>query len=241
MLHFIVLLILYIYPSAQYYQKLSKYSSEKVAPDTQVYLDISSFKPGDILKFEFSMNLNRASSSVRNSYSFKIGQVFSSYYGYDSDWNSLKYTTSYDVECDSYNYCTFKWSEQKQAGTYQMFIIPLTPYSRFNWDTDNRIKVNHTGGLSTGAIVGIVFGCIGGVVLLIVVIYKCCNSPQKPDYASNDTQAPLTTVQPIIPPVVQPVTPVVQPIVPVQPIVQVQPMVPTYGPPPPQPYVHNVY
>jgi len=237
MLHLIVLSILYIYSSAQIYQKISKYSSEKVAPGTRVYIDISSFKPNDILKFELSMDLNRASSSVRKSYTFEIGQVTSSYYGFDSDWRSLNTVTSYDVKCDSYNYCTFKWSEQKKSGTYQMFIIPPAPYTNFNWYTDNRIKVNHTGGLSTGAIVGIVFGCIGGVVLLIVLIYKCCNSPQNPDYASNDTQA----IQPIIPPVVQPVTPVVQPIVPVQPIVQVQPMVPTYGPPPPQPYVHNVY
>ena len=241
MLPIIILSIIHV--SYAYYEKISKYSSVKVYPYDRVYLDISSYKENEIIKLEFSMDFSRSTSS-RFKYTYEIGQVFalSSFIEGDSGWNSLHTVTNGNYSCDSSYYCYFKWNETKQFGKNYIFIIPSRPYTYFDSNYyNNKIKVNHLGGLSAGAIVGIVFGCIGGVVLLIVIIYKCCNSPQKPDYVDNNPQAPLTTVQPIIPTVVQPVTPVVQPIVPVQPIVQVQPMVPTYGPPPPQPYVHNVY
>ena len=239
MLPIIILSIIHISSSAIEYQKISKYSSSRVKPDTRVYIDISSFKTGELIKLELSMD-QAMNLGNKNSYTFYIGQKYATNIEYDSYWTYLNSVTNRNYTCSGF-YCYYPWNEIKQAGTNYILIIPLEPFTGFYSNHGELIKVNHLGGLSAGAIVGIVFGCIGGVVLLIVIIIKCCNSPQKPDYASNDTQAPLTTVQPIIPPVVQPVTPVVQPIVPVQPIVQVQPMVPTYGPPPPQPYVHNVY
>jgi len=240
MLPIIILSIIHISSSFIEYQKISKYSSSRVKPDTRVYIDISSFKTGELIKLELSMDLFWGPYSSRSSYTFKIGQHYSKDIEYDSYWTNLNWVTNRNYTCSG-TYCYYPWNEIKQAGTNYVLIIPPAPFDSFYTSHNEKIKVNHLGGLSAGAIVGIVFGCVGGVVLLIVLIYKCCNSPQKPDYAPNNPQAPLTTVQPIVPPVVQPVTPVVQPIIPVQPIVQVQPMVPTYGPPPPQPYVHNVY
>lgn len=239
MLPIIILSIIHV-SSAYYYDKIYKYSSVRVEPGTRVYLDISSFKTGELVKLEFSMDLFWGPSNIRYSYEFKIGQHYSKDIEYDSYWTGLTSVVNRNYTCSG-SYCYYPWNEIKQAGSNYLLIIPSTPFTGFYTIHKEKIKVNHLGGLSAGAIVGIVFGCIGGVVLLIVLIIKCCNSPQKPDYTDNNPQAPLTTVQPIIPPVVQPVTPVVQPIIPVQPIVQVQPMVPTYGPPPPQPYVHNVY
>ena len=239
MLPIIILSIIHV-SFESYYEKISKYSSVKVEPDTRDYLDISSFKTGELIKLELSMDQFWGPYNNRYSYQFQITQKYATDIKYDSYWQNLPYVTNRNYTCSG-SYCYYPWNEIKQAGTNYIVIIPREPFTGFYSKYRELIKVNHLGGLSAGAIVGIVFGCIGGVVLLIVIIIKCCNSPQKPDYASNDTQAPLTNVQPIVPPVVQPITPVVQPIVPVQPIVQVQPMVPTYGPPPPQPYIHNVY
>ena len=240
MLPIIILSIIYISSSAIEYQKISKYSSSRVKPDTRVYIDISSFKTGELIKLELSMD-QAMNLGNKNSYTFYIGQKYATDIKYDYYWQNLTKVVNKNYTSSSFSYYYYPWNEIKQAGTNYVLIIPPAPFDSFYTSHNEKIKVNHLGGLSAGAIVGIVFGCVGGVVLLIVLIIKCCNSPQKPDYADNNPQAPLTTVQPIIPTVVQPVTPVVQPIIPVQPIVQVQPMVPTYGPPPPQPYVHNVY
>ena len=233
MLSIIILSIIYISSSAIEYQKISKYSSSKVKPDTRVYIDISSFKTGELIKLELSMD-QAMNLGNKNSYTFKIGQKYATDIKNDYYWQNLTEVVNKNYTSSSFSYYYYPWNEIKQAGTNYVLIIPPAPFSSFYSFYENKIKVNHLGGLSAGAIVGIVFGCVGGVVLLIVLLYCCC-CRQKTDYVPNNSQTPLTTVQPIVQPVVQPITPVVQP------IVQVQPLVPTYGPPPPQPYVHNVY
>ncbi len=224
---------LYILSSGIVYKKLSKYSSVKVEPKTHVYLDISSFSDYDIIKLELSMNLWR--TSYTQSYSFSIGQVWSSNPPDSSLWDSLPTVSSggKNHSCGFTDYCYFNWNETKRSGANYLFIIPSEPYTGFFSRDGNYIKVNHLGGLSTGAIVGIVFGCIGGVVLIVIIIYCCC-CRQKPNYGITNPPAALTSVQPIVPTTVEPII-TVPPIAPVT----VQPIV-TYGPPPPQPYVHPV-
>ena len=128
------------------------------------------------------------------------------------------------------------------SGVYHVdFNKYLKSANRFitsNSSTTNKIKVSHTGGLSAGAIAGIVIGCVAGAVVFIIIIYYCCCHNQKPDYAVTSPTVPMTYSQPIVQPVVTPVQPVIQP---VQPVIQpvqpvIQPAVPTYYPPPSQPY-----
>ena len=71
-----------------------------------------------------------------------------------------------------------------------------------------------------------------------MLIGYCCNHINKTDDDIPDkSPTVMTTVEPIIPATVEPIVPVtVQPVVPVT----VQPVVATYGPPPPQPYVHLI-
>lgn len=224
-MQFIFLLFLYV--SAQKYKKLSKYSSVSVKAETRVYLDIDSYKTGDTLKFEFSLDL--LSTRTQQSYSFLIGQTTSSSYLDYNTWEHLSERTSYDLKCDSFKYCTAKYQETKQSGTKYMYIIPKKPPSYFYWNND--IKVAQKGGLSAGAIAGIVIGCVAGVVILIVIIYYCCCRKPQPAYVPPNPTVTMTYSQPTVTPIVQTV------IAPVQPVIQpVQPVVPTYGPPPPQPY-----
>ena len=121
----------------------------------------------------------------------------------------------YRYSIDSLKYCKAKYQITKQAGSNLIFIIPQLPSDiPFN----NDIKVAQLGGLSAGAIAGIVIGCIAGVVILIVIIYCCCCRAQpKPVYTQNNPAVAMPIVQPVIQPVIQPA-------------------VPTYYPPPSQPY-----
>ena len=259
MLPIIIFSIIFISSFATEYEELSKYNSVRVLPDTRVYLDISSYKVDDLIKFELSMDL-RSSVTSRSGYSFFIGQVYipATYTETEFYWNDLPKVIDKNVTCDSSYYCYFKWNEIKQFWNNYIYIIPSAPYKGF-YSTKRKIKVNHLGGLSVGAIVGIVLGSIGGVVLLIVIIYFSCCRPKKPDNIPNNPQAAMTTIQPIMPEIEQPISPVtVQPIAPisvqpispltvqpispasVQPIAPVQPLSPTYGPPPLQPYVYPV-
>ena len=226
MLSLIILLFLKV--STGEYEKISKYSSASVKPDTKVYLDISSFKVGESIKLEFIMDLFFGSYS-RYSYSFSIGQSHSNTYSDTYYWDHLHSNTTTDVSCTSSYKCTFKWTEKKEAGAYFIYIIPPAPFPSFYKTWKNKIKVSHTGGLSAGAIAGIVIGSVAGAVILIVIIYYCCcrNKPQ-PVYTPSNPTVTMTYTQPIVQTVVTPVQPVIQPVI--------QPVVPTYGPPPPQPY-----
>ena len=239
MLSLIILLFLSVSADSEY-EKISKYSSAKVKPDTKVYLDISSFKVGEKITLEFIMDLFFGGSKTQ--YGFYICQCFTDSYSDSYYWANLKLRYSTDVKCSSSGVCTFKWLEIKEPGAHYIYIKPPTPFSNFYTFWNNKIKVSHTGGLSAGAIAGIVIGCVAGAVILIIIIYYCCCHEQpKPEYNTNPS-VPMTynqpTVTPIVQPVIQPVQPVIQP---VQPVIQpvqpvIQPAVPTYYPPPNQPF-----
>ena len=81
------------------YKKLSKYSSVSVKPDTQVYLDLKSFKTGDLISLEIKMDLFFGGST--SSYEFQIDQVPATTY-YDQDyWDGLRTVINRNVTCSS--------------------------------------------------------------------------------------------------------------------------------------------
>ena len=171
----IIIILLSFISIACEYKKLAKYSFVRVAPDTKVYLDISSFEIGELITFEIKMDLFFGSSDCESSYEFYIGQVPAKDY-YDSFyWNSLPNVTSRNVTC-SHHVCIFTWDEIKKSGNNYIFIIPPTPFDSFYSFWENKIKISNTGGLSAGAIAGIVIGSIafiGGIITLILVCYCC--------------------------------------------------------------------
>ena len=189
----------------------------------------------------------------RESYSFKIRQTSSSTYDDTRVWESLPTITSKNVNCDFTKVYTFKWTEKKKTGSNYLYIIPLAPYREYYSFESKKIKVSQTressansgtsgktekSGLSVGAIIGIVFGGCFAIVIIGLLIGYCCNHINKTDDDIPDKSPTImTTVEPIIPATFEPIVPVtVQPVVPVT----VQPVVATYGPPPPQPYVHPI-
>ena len=154
------------------YEKLSKYSSVKVAPNAYVYLDLSSFKKGDLISLTIGMDLFFGGD--RKSYEFYIDQVPASSYYDPYYWNNLRKVKNSNVTCSRGEYCTFTWQEIKKEGSTYIYIIPPAPFSNFYSFWGNKIKIVNTGGLSTGEILGIVFGVIGFIAILIIIIYCCC-------------------------------------------------------------------
>ena len=109
-----ILLILSLISLSCEYVKLSKYSSVSVAPNTNVYLDISSFKKGDLISLEIGMDLFFGGN--KNTYEFYIDQVPASTYYDTSYWNYLRKVKNSNVTCTSGSYCTFTWQEIKKEG-----------------------------------------------------------------------------------------------------------------------------
>ena len=155
------------------YKELSKHGSVKVIPETKVYMDISSFKTGELISFEITMDLFYGSSDT-DSYTFKIDQVPASNY-YDPDcWNNLRIVTNKNVTKSGDDY-TFSWEEIKQEGKNYIYIFPPAPFPDFYTFWGEKIKItNLGGGLSTGAIIGIVLGVIFFIIILIILIFVCC-------------------------------------------------------------------
>ena len=187
----LILLILSLISFSCEYEKLSKYSSVSVAPNTNVYLDLSSFKKGDLISLEIGMDLFFGGN--RNYYEFYIDQVPASTYYDSSYWNSLRKVKNSNVTCSTGKYCTFTWQEIKKEGSNYIYIIPPTPFSDFYTFWGKKIKISNTGGLSTGAILGIVFGVIGFIAIIAVIIICCCRkryyAPEIP--LNNTAQQPI--------------------------------------------------
>ena len=152
------------------YTELKKYSSVKVYPGEQVYMDIRDFDIGDTIKLEIKMNIFSDGSKER--YDFYIDQVPASNFHDNYYWTGLRKVTNKKVSCDD-DKCTFRWDEIKQAGNNYIYIKPVEPYNSQYWY--DIIKIKNLGGLSLGAIVGIVFGCIVfAAIASIIISYYCC-------------------------------------------------------------------
>ena len=232
-----ILLILSLFSlSICQYKELKKHSSVKVAPQTKVYLDLSSFKTGDLISFEIEMNLFYGGNT--NYYEFFIDQVSVSSY-YDSTyWNNLRRVKNGNVSCNIHDECTFTWEEIKREGSTYIFIYPPAPYSSFYTFWDEKIKIkNLGGGLSSAAIVGIVFGVIAFIAILILIIVFCCCCRQNNqcclccrccDCCCCKRMYYGATIQASIP--IQPVYPQPVPVVSVTPVAPVTPAYPTPAP-----------
>ena len=229
-----ILLILSLFSfSLCQYTQLKKHSSVKVKPGTKVYLDLSSFEIGELISFEIEMDLFFGGNT--KAYEFFIDQVPASSYYDPNYWITLRKVRNGNASCDDSRDCIFEWEEIKKEGNTYIYIILPAPASF--WDEKIKIK-NLGGGLSSGAIVGIVFGVIAFIAIFVVLISCCCCVCQqnngccfccrccdccccKKRYFGTTIQASIPFQQPVYPtpvPVPVPVTPV--PVTPVTPAYQ---------------------
>ena len=124
-------------------------------------------------------------------------------------------------------------ARNKKRRKQLLYITPPTPFDKFYTFWEKKIKISNTGGLSTGAILGIVFGVIGFIAIIAVIII-CCRRKRyyEPEIPLNNTaQQPIyQTYQPPAP-IYPPPGPVYQP--PAQAYPQVYPTnQPVYSNPP---------
>lgn len=251
---FIILILSLLSLSFCEYKELKKHSSVKVVPDTKVFLDLSSFETGELISFEIEMDLFFGDNT--DYYEFWIDQVPATS-SYDSNyWNHLRKVKNENVSCDGDRECTFTWEEIKQEGNTYIYIITPAPFRDFYTFWDKKIKITHLGGgLSAGAIVGIVFGVIAFIVIIIIIIACCCCSCHpngrcclccsccnccccRKTYYGTVVQANIPYQQPVYPPPVAVPVPV-GPVTPVTPIYSnPAPVYPVTGQvyPPNQPY-----
>ena len=138
---------------------------------------MSPFDVGDLIQFEITMDLSL--SGDKSEYKFYIKQVEASTY-YDSDsWTSTlsKKVINKNVSCDNGGDCTFSWDEIKEEGKNYIYISLPQPYSRYFTLWGEKIKIKHLGGLSDGAIAGIVLGCLAFVGIIAAIIgCLCCKT-----------------------------------------------------------------
>jgi len=242
---FLLIFLLFLYVSSESieYSKLNNFESVVVKPDTRVFLDISTYPVDQSIYLQFNMKLSMGGS--QNYYNFKLDQTSASTSEDTNVWENLPKVKSTNVTCDKFFACSFKWTEKKKKGSNYLYIIPLAPYSDFYTFFHEKITVSQIGGksqkqieeeskkLTTGGYLGLVFGTIGGAILVTVIISCLCSHSGKSDDGSKNPQP--ENAQPILPKNEQITEPTnVQPIAPTM----VQPTQPTIGPPPPQPYVH---
>ena len=112
--------------------------------------------------------------SCQERYEFYIEQVPATNY-YDShywDLNVLRKVINKNVSCSGWD-CTFTWEEIKEEGKNFIYIFPPAPFSDFYTFWGEKIKINHLGGLSAGAIAGIVIGCVFFLAIVITLISVC--------------------------------------------------------------------
>ena len=220
MVSFILILSLLILVPCSYYKKLAKYDSVSVAPNTHVYLDISSFKTGDTITIEIDMNVFFGSSENKKQYDFQIDQVSASSYADDSYWNNLRPVSNSNVSC-SRSDCAFTWNEIKRSGIKYIFIIPLSPFDSYERH-EKTIKIRHMGGLSAGQIAGIVVGVVVFVALLALIIFCCIRKKIREAVIPKPGVTISTYTQPID----------TTPIISISPPTYPSPVQPTYQVPP---------
>ena len=153
------------------YKELGKHGSVKVSEDNnRIYFDLSPFEAGELLQFEITMDLFFGSD--KSKYGFYIKQVEANNY-YDSDsWDSTlsNKVINKNASCDDDGDCTFSWDEIKEEGKNYIYIHLPEPFNGFFTTWDEKIKIKHLGGLSDGAIAGIVLGCLAFVGIIAAII-----------------------------------------------------------------------
>lgn len=94
------------------FRELPKNVEIKVIPDTNVYLDLSSFKVGDLITINITIDLCFSKTS-KDTYSFYIDQVPASSWNNSSYWGNLTKVEIIDESCERGD-CHFKWEENKK-------------------------------------------------------------------------------------------------------------------------------
>ena len=173
--------------------------------DSRVYLNIESFKAGEVISFEFEMDLFFGRSEEKPSYRFQIGQVSATYYYDEKYWNSLPNVTNKNFTRERN---TFTWDEVKVKWNNYIFIYLPSPYSSFNF-FNYKIKVKNTGGINNNSIIVVIALAIVSLVIVIVtiIIVVCCCRKKRRSYANvyiNNArslaypQIPHTIIQPYV-------------------------------------------
>ena len=176
MFHIILIFNLIYLIQCDSYKELKKHSSVKVDPDTKVYFDLSPFDVGELIQFELIMDFFHILD--KSKYVFYIEQVPANSYHDSTYWDKskLREVINRNVSCDDDGECTFSWDEIKEEGKNFIYIIPRNPDFSFTF-FGNKIKIKHLGGLSDGAIAGIVLGCLAFVGIIAAIIgCLCCKT-----------------------------------------------------------------
>ena len=196
---FLLLLLFLFSLTSCSYKELSKYGSVEVSQaDTKVYLDITSFNTGDVISFEFIMDLFFADYYEQDRYIFQIGQVSASSYADYDCWKNLPNVTNRNLTKDSGftgDDYIFTWDEIKQEGKNYIFIICPEPYNDFFEFWGETIKIKNLGGNGTstsGAVIAIIISVIFIVIIIIIIIVVCCVKKRR---YHNISQASLYNVQ----------------------------------------------
>ena len=164
------------------YKELKKHSSVEIPGDTRVYLDITSFKTGEFISFEFEMKLFHAQE--RSSYTFKIGQVSASSYDDEECWNNLPTVTNKNFTQDEWDYDTiFTWDEVKVEGKNFIFMELYPPFFGFDF-FEYKIKVKNTGGINISNTVVIVLAIVIPVIVIVIIIIVVCCCRKRRSYAN---------------------------------------------------------
>ena len=172
------------------YKELAKYGSVTVKPDTNVYLDITSFNKDEKINLEIIMNLYKHEQS---SYSFLINQVEATSYADKECWDNLTNVTDGNSTSDSSEEYTFTWTEIKKEGKNFLFIIPPEPFDGYS-DLGHEITIKNTGGISLVAIIGIIIGVIILIIVIGTTIYCCYHHKRTIHHSADDQpEGPMNT------------------------------------------------
>ena len=167
------LLILFIINSISsiQFEELPKYDTIEVAPNTRVYLDISSFEVGQSIYIEFTLDLFFSKQS-KDSYTFQIGQVNSKYKDDYIYWSNLPTVTSRNVSETRFNSkdYTYSWVEIKKEGMNYLYILPTEPYEKFYTFWQNKITIKNLGGKSAREIRKRIANITVPIVFVIITI-----------------------------------------------------------------------
>ena len=191
-----------IISSCYEYEELSWHYFLNVIPDAHVYLDISSYSPGDTISFEIYMDLFFASDAEKKCYRFQIDQVPAQGYNDYDYWDNLRQVYNKNVSCTGYfdDHCTFKWKEIKKKGNNYIFIILPAPYDGYYSFAKNKIRIENLG-LSIGGIIGIIIACIAfiGIILFIIIYRKKCRKSLNLGTVVPNINNSLPNSQPSVP------------------------------------------
>ena len=193
-----MILAFFLFPAffCQILKELKKYGSLKVVPGTKLYLDISTFKDGEAICFEITMDLFFAETELQErQYQFYLSQVSFTTHPDNSYWDTdLPQVTATDKEGEL-DETKFKYDVIKQAGSTYIYIKLPAPFTHFYTIYENKIKIKNAGGSNLNAL-GTVLGIIIPLIIIIAIIIYCYKK-RKRNNANTIQPVPVATPQPV--------------------------------------------